>query len=406
MIHGTQRKANTDWFRNAIIYHIFIDRFAEYSSNDPGKPEFIGGSIKGITGKLDYLSDLGITCLWLSPFYKTSAYHGYHITDFLQVDPRFGTTEDLRDLIDGVHKRGMQIIGDFVPNHCSHMHPFFLDAVNSRSSPYFPWFYFTRWPDEYLCFLRYRELPKLNLDCAAAHNHLIEAALYWLRFGLDGYRIDHVLGPRNSFWLSLKANVKAEFPGAVLIGEAWMHGVKFSELKTIGAERKFFKWLFQSSETIYRDYIGIFDGVLDFRFQKLVSKLILRKNSAKTKRSLLAKIERHFAGWPEDFFLPTFLDNHDMERFLFRCKGDKEKLKEAAKLQFSIDQPAIIYYGTEAGMSQPQAFKDFKTHGDLMARQPMKWKEQDPEMLAFYKALIREKRGKVVDTPRRENGTK
>ena len=85
----------TDWFKNAIIYHILIDRFAGFTSTDNwDKPMFLGGNIKGIIKKLPYLKDLGIDTIWISPFYKTSAYHGYHITDFYQVDSHFGAEKD------------------------------------------------------------------------------------------------------------------------------------------------------------------------------------------------------------------------------------------------------------------------------------------------------------------------
>ena len=82
-----------------------------------------------------------------------------------------------------------------------------------------------------------------------------------------------------------------------------------------------------------------------------------------------------------------------MNRFLFECKNNKEKLKQAATIQFSIDQPATIYYGTEIGMNQEKSMWEFPAHGDLQARQPMNWKQQDKELLSFYKKLIGQKRG-------------
>ena len=82
----------TDWFKNSVIYHILIDRFAGFkSSKGWEKPEFLGGTIQGIIESLPYLDELGINTIWISPFYKTSEYHGYHITDFYQVEPHFGT---------------------------------------------------------------------------------------------------------------------------------------------------------------------------------------------------------------------------------------------------------------------------------------------------------------------------
>jgi len=175
---------SVDWFKDAIIYHILIDRFAGCKSNEWDKPRFLGGNIRGIINKLDYIKELGVNTLWISPFYEASAYHGYHITDFFKLDPHFGNQDDLIELINKVHKAGMRIITDFVPNHCSHKHPFFLDAQKNENTKYKKWFYFRNWPDDYLCFLSFKELPKLNLDNQKTVTHIIDSAKYWLSLGI------------------------------------------------------------------------------------------------------------------------------------------------------------------------------------------------------------------------------
>lgn len=382
----------TDWFKNAIIYHIFIDRFAGFPSADNwDKSIFLGGNIKGITKKLPYLKDLGINTLWISPFYKTSAYHGYHITDFYKVDPHFGTLKDVEKLIKTIHKYDMYIIADFIPNHCSRKHPYFKDAQENRDNPYFDWFYFTKWPHKYLCFLSISEIPKINLNNEEARNHIINAAKYWLNIGFDGFRFDHVIGPPHSFWKQFRKEIKTEFPNAVLIGEAWMLGIKRKELKTINIKNRFFKWLFgAASDSLLKEYVGELDGVLDFKFQEIIKNYIQHHDISKEVLQKLLK--RHYAHFPDNYFLPTFLDNHDMDRFLFLCGDDKEKLKEAAQIQFSLNQPAIIYYGTEIGMTQTTSMWDISVHGDIQARQPMNWKIQDMELLEFYKKLIKQRK--------------
>jgi len=218
-----------------------IDRFSSRTSNLSNKPIFLGGNLRGITEKIPYLKDLGIDVIWISPFYKTSAYHGYHITDFFKVDPHFGTEEDLVELIDYVHKNNMHIIADFVPNHCSKFHPFFQEAQQDKYSKYRKWFYFQKWPDRCLCFLHFPELPKINLDYPPAREYIINAARYWLRFGLDGFRLDHVIGPSNKFWRIFSREIKKDYPNVILIGEAWMEGIKFSDLKTIKIRGNYFK---------------------------------------------------------------------------------------------------------------------------------------------------------------------
>jgi len=380
------------WFKNSIIYHILIDRFAGFeSTNNWNQPKFLGGNIKGITKKLPYLLDLGINTIWISPFYKTTAYHGYHITDFYQVDPHFGNLDDVQDLVTECHKNNVHIIADFVPNHLSRQHPFFIDAQKNQQSKYFNWFYFTSWPEEYLSFLSIKEIPKINLYNIEAKDHIINAARYWLNQGFDGFRLDHVIGPPHLFWKEFKDNVKKEFPKAVLIGEAWMMGIKKSELKTINIKRKYMKWLFGSaSDRLFKQYLGELDGVLDFRFQELIRKYIIHANLSDI--SFKKRLEKHYSNFPNNYFLPNFLDNHDMDRFLFLCEGNKEKLKKAAKIQFSLEQPPIIYYGTETGLSQDKSVWQSSAYGDLQARKPMNWEKMDQNLLEYYKNLIKDKK--------------
>ena len=204
---------DVEWFRNSVIYQIFIDRFAGFQSTEHWEqPVFIGGNLKGIIDKLPYLMDLGVNTLWISPFYQTSAYHGYHITDFYKVDPHFGTIEDVKELINAVHQNQMHILADFVPNHCSSNHPFFKDAQKNENSQYKDWFCFTKWPKEYLCFLSVKELPKLNLENPATRDHIVNAANYWLSLGFDGFRLDHVIGPSHTFWKYFQSEIKKGYP--------------------------------------------------------------------------------------------------------------------------------------------------------------------------------------------------
>jgi cyclomaltodextrinase / maltogenic alpha-amylase / neopullulanase len=383
-----------DWVKNSVIYHIFIDRFAGFHSTENwDQPVFLGGTIRGIISKLSYLIDLGVTTLWISPFYKTSAYHGYHITDFYQVDPHFGTMEDIRDLIQAAHNQNLHIIADFIPNHCSKEHTFFKEAQNDKNSLYKEWFYFTHWPDKYLCFLSVTEIPKLNLNNPSTRDHIVDAAKYWLSMGFDGFRLDHVIGPSHAFWRYFKQKIKDDYPNAVLIGEAWMMGVKQQELRTLQIRNKFFKWLSgTASDNLFKEYTEELDGVLDFKVRELIKKYV---TDPKISKKILDKqLKNHYAHFPDNFLLPTFLDNHDMDRFLFECGNDKEKLKTAALIQFSLPQPAIIYYGTEIGMTQTNSQWTFPSNGDLQARQPMNWENQDQEILTFYKKLIQKKNKK------------
>lgn len=377
------------------IYHIFIDRFAGFPSNATDtKPKWIGGNLKGIIEKLPYIKSLGMNAIWLSPFYKTSDYHGYSVTDFYEIDSHFGTKKDLKKLVSSCHASGIKVIIDYVPNHCSSLHPFFLDAQRNRNSKYEHWFTFTKWPKKYLCFLQIKELPKLNLQNRETRDYIIGNALYWVKeFDIDGLRLDHALGPSDEFWKEFSSKIKKTKQNVVLLGEVWLQGIKFRDIKTLNMggivqayhRRKILGEKLQ--DFAMRHYAGILDGCLDFTFTKLVKDFAIKgKISENTFRE---KLKDHYKKFPKDFLLPTFLDNHDMNRFLFEAKGKKEKLMKAAKLQWSIHQPKIIYYGTEVGMSQEKDIKKARSHGDLAVRKKMIWdeKKQDRKLLAFYRGL-------------------
>ena len=330
------------WFWDAIIYQIFIDRFAGFPDiTGWEKPKFLGGNLKGIIEKLDYLSDLGITTLWLSPFCQTSAYHGYHITDFYKVDPNFGTEEDLKELITSAHSKNMRIITDFVPNHCSAYHPIFQKAQKDKNSPFYNWFYFKKWPDDYLCFLDFKILPKFNLDNKQVSQHLIDSAKHWLSMGIDGFRIDHAIGLPHAFLKIFNKEVKAVNPEAVLIGEAWIAGMSFRNLKTIRIKNKYLRWLSGiRQESVEKEYYGELDGVLDFYFRDRIIEYIAWKEKPEDYTAVLhEKLLHHYRNFPDDYLLPDFIDNHDMSRFLFECGQNREKLKMALELQFSLSQP-------------------------------------------------------------------
>lgn len=392
---------STSWFKQAIIYQIFIDRFlignpkSDKTPNDK-KPNFSGGNIQGIIDQLDYIQDLGVNTIWLSPFNSTSAYHGYHITDFFDVDKHFGSLQILKKFINLAHSKNIKVIMDFVPNHVSHKHPYFLEAIKNKKSEYRNWFFFNKWPDNYVCFLKFKELPKLNLDYQPTRDHIIDSAKYWLDQGIDGIRLDHTIGPSFAFWKEFKEKIKSHKPSAVIIGETYFHGISFNDLNTINMKSKLLIYLkyylgFNILDSVMHQYVNCFDGQLDFEFQRLLKEYIAKPKWYKPKWILNYKLKRHYKSFPKNHYLPTFLDNHDMNRFLFEADQDKNKLKKATKIQFNQKQPAIIYYGTEVGLSQKKDFKEIDSYSDLLARKMMSWENQDKDLLNYFKKLIKTK---------------
>ena len=384
------------WFRDAIIYQILIDRFAGFDAQiDWQKPVFMGGNLRGVADKIDYLTDLGINTIWLSPINKTTAYHGYHITDFNSVDERYGTEDDLRMLISLAHGKNIRIILDFVPNHCSRNHTLFQKAWMDKKSTYRNWFYFNSLSNEYKCFLHYSDLPKLNLDYPAARDHIIEAAKHWVSLGIDGFRLDHAVGLSHHFWKSFRQEIKSVRPEVVLIGEAWLEGVTLGMLGTIQIRHKYLRWMtgFKPWD-IQREYIGEFDGALDFYFRHRISEYIAWKNDPESYAiDTQMAMKRHYQRFPADYYLPSFIENHDMNRFLYDAGQDRDKLRTALRLQFSLPQPPVLYYGTETGITHDKPVSLDVPYSDIQARKPMPWQSLDYELIDYCKELIRKRKG-------------
>jgi len=357
------------WIRDAIVYQIMPDRFAlveglewtEQASMD----DIHGGTIRGIIERIDYLHELGVNCIWLTPIFPDKSHHGYHATDYFSVNPRLGTSADMHELVRELHARDMRVILDFAANHFSRQHPSFVEAQKDRNSKYHDWFHWTEWPRQYETFFGVKELPRVNVSNPDARKYLLDAARYWLEeYGVDGYRLDYALGPSLDFWTDFRQVVKRANPQAWIFGE----GV-------------------HSPETLL-NFRGRFDGMLDFQMMDSLRRTFAY--GTMTIAEFEAFLERHENYFPESFDRPNFLDNHDLNRFLWAAGDDKQLLKLAALCQFTLASQPIIYYGTEVGLSHERdiVWPDGR-HVLAEARQPMVWDgTQDLELLAYYRYLI------------------
>ncbi len=360
------------WARDAIIYQIFLDRFRT-SAPDGTFPEGLkrtqihGGTLQGVIDGLPYLADLGVNCLWLSPITPAETYHRYDATDFFTVDPVLGTLEDLKRLTDQAHALGMRVLLDFVPSHISWHHPAFLVAQQDQHAPSYEWFTFKHWPDQYRSFLdNVPSLPSLNTANDGARTYVIESALQWLRdYGIDGFRLDHAIGHGMDFWTAFRHATRAAVPDVISVAEAT-----------------------DTPDSLAR-YYGKLDGILDFPLASAFRHAFGSQNWSVEKFD-------HFLYAYEQFMTQgpgrvSFLDNHDMDRFLFVAGNDKRRLKLAALCQFTLSAVPVIYYGTEVGMSQQHEVANRAAGGDSQAREDMIWDPQqwDQDLLAFYRSLIR-----------------
>ena len=363
-----------EWTRQAVIYQIFVDRFNPGNGRSWLNPEtpagFYGGRIRGITENLDYIAELGANVLWLTPIFPSPSHHGYDATDLFEVEPRLGTKDDLKELLEAAHQRDMRVLLDFVPNHWSHLHASFQDAINNPESPYRDWYNFTHWPDEYETFFGVKELPQVNLRNLHARQSMLDAAAYWLEFGVDGYRVDYALGPSTDFWAEFRRATRSVKPDCWTFGEV----VEPSDAQL--------------------NFEGGLDGCLDFILMEGLRQGFAFKQW--TGGQLAEFLVRHEDYFPATFSRPSFLDNHDMNRFLWAVEGDKRRLRLAALCQFTLAGPPIIYYGTEIGLSQE---RDVRQEGRGLpeeSRLPMLWGDsQDLQLLKDYQSLIRLR----LDTP-------
>lgn len=174
-------RAVPDWLHEAVIYHLVADRFDPGAGRDWLAPNdlngFWGGTLRGVIDRLPYLSDLGVTCLWLSPVFASPSHHGYDTTDYRRVEPRLGTEADLVELFTAAHECGMRVILDFVANHLSSEHPAFRAAKADPASPERDWFTF-RDGDSYRSFFGVQSMPRIRTDAPGARRFLIDAAVY------------------------------------------------------------------------------------------------------------------------------------------------------------------------------------------------------------------------------------
>ena len=331
--YQVDRLVPPQWAREAVIYHIFVDRF------DPGPGrEWI------------QTEDRLVPKLGANP-----------LADEL------GGDQALRELVDRAHRRGIRVILDLVCNHISDQHPYFQEAFRDPDSPYRDWFYFD--PEEpqlpYRTFFGVPGMPQVNLDHPGAREWMLENARFWLEeFNVDGFRLDHANGPGPGFWSDFRAACRRVKPDCFCFGEV------------------------VETPEVQRAYIGRLDGLLDFHLCDALRRTYGRGASGLDE--LQSMIRRHLSYFPPDFLMTTFLDNHDMDRFPFIAGDDTETLRRAARCQFNLPGPPIIYYGTEVGLTQTVS----KTSevGLEASRGAMVWGgDQDRELYDFYQGLIAER---------------
>lgn len=358
------------WARDAVIYHVFVDRFFPGQGRNWSQTDdlngFCGGTLWGVAEKLDYIEELGVNCIWLSPVFCSPTHHGYDVVDYSNVEPRLGGDDALHFLVEAAHARGIRVVLDIALNHLSHLHPYFQDAVNNPNSLYRDWFTFDDSEVGYRSFFGVESMPQVNVGNPSARNWLINVARYWLnQFDVDGFRLDVADGPGPDFWTYFWLACKTEKPDCFCFGEV------------------------VDAPDVQRQYMGRLDGLLDFHLCDAMRRTFAQKRWSEMDFERFRS--RHEQYFPPDFLMLSFVDNHDMDRFLFMAEGEKESLYRAAAIQMSLPNIPVIYYGTEVGITQ--AVSSRAGYGLHVNRVPMLWgDEQDGMMLQLYKDLIAQRR--------------
>lgn len=362
------------WAANKVVYQIFPSRFATTQPVDkklwykaPITPmDDLHGNLRGIIEHLDYIKDLGIDVVYLTPIFKSNSCHKYDTIDYYQVDPSFGTTEDLKELVQKSHERGMKVVLDAVYNHSGREFFAFQDILEKgEKSKYLDWYFIDELPPRgewgeipnFKCFGYYGGMPKLNLKNPEVEKYITDVACYWIKeCDIDGWRLDVGDEISHFFWKNFRKAIKAVKKDMLIIGEIWHYAGDFLE----GDE-----W-----DTVmnYPFYLNLIDLFADEKIN--VSQFV--QNLGYLKGRLNKKC------YP---LMWNLIDSHDTARFLHLCNDNKKKQHLAAAFQLLLPGMPMVYYGDEYAM--PGA-------NDPDCRRGMYWDEeyQDKEMYNWYKKLM------------------
>jgi glycosidase len=340
-LHDADRIETVAWMKDAVFYEIFVDRFyrgCEEKEDSyinlkwgekPTPKSFAGGDLKGIQEKLDYLKELGVNTIYLTPIFTSISNHKYDISDYKQIDPHFGTNDDFRALVESAHGKGMRIVLDAVFNHCGAGMMQFQDVLKKgKKSPYFDWFIIDGdKPDmeavNYECFGFSNYMPKLNADNKEVREFLLDIALFWIReYDIDGWRLDVSDEISHNFWRIFRKAVKQEKSDCVIIGENWHNAYAFLR----GDE---------------------YDGIMNYAFTKAC--LDLFKFGTVDAMGFAGKLNHLLMRNkdPVNAMMLNLLDSHDTYRFFTEIKKDKDKLLAAVAIMTCFTGAPCIYYGTE-----------------------------------------------------------
>lgn len=365
-----------DWMRSAVFYQIFVERFRQGNEKKdtsyinmkwdekPTPKSFAGGDLAGIIEKMDYLKELGINALYLTPVFRSISNHKYDIIDYFTVDPHFGTKEELRQLVKLAHENGIRVVLDAVFNHCSMEMQQFQDVLEKgRESRFYDWFIIDGdFPEpekmNYECFAACNYMPKLNTANEEVQDFLLEIAIYWIREAdIDGWRLDVSDEVSHGFWRRFRKAVKKEKPDSVIIGENWHDAYAY----LMGDQ---------------------YDSIMNYAFTKACLDYFAK--GVFSAKDMADKLNSNLMRNTEQVnrMMLNLLDSHDTHRFFTEVNKDKDKMLAAIALEMVFEGAPCLYYGTELCMEggyDPDSRRGF----------PWDTKSWDMDFLEKVKELIR-----------------
>ncbi|MBS1250076.1 MAG: Neopullulanase [Chloroflexi bacterium] len=365
------------WVQDAVFYQIFPDRFANGDkSNDPPNVQkwgaeptiwnFLGGDLRGVIQKFDYLLDLGINAIYFNPIFLATSNHRYNISNYYRIDPKLGDMADFQALLDVAHSNNVRVILDGVFNHCGRGFFAFNDVLeNHRHSPYMDWFHINGHPvdayspgdaRDYEAWWKFKSLPKFNTDNPHVRQYIFDVARFWIEQGADGWRLDVPSEIDDDiFWAEFRQVVKSVNRDAYLLGEIWD-----GDSRWVGEDH--------------------FDGLMDYPVRDALLDFLRERISADV---FAEKVEHLLKAYPRSnvyaMYLP--LGSHDTRRVKTKLEGDIKKLKLAFLFQFAYPGAPAIYYGDEIGLEGGK---------DPDCRRAFPWDEKkwDMELRSWVKTLI------------------
>jgi cyclomaltodextrinase / maltogenic alpha-amylase / neopullulanase len=364
-----------EWVKDSIFYQIFVDRFFDGNKNNnynvnsrwgelPTRENFFGGDLEGISAKITYLKDLGITAIYLTPIFKAPSNHKYDTEDYLKIDPSFGNIDTLKKLLEIAHDNDIRIILDGVFNHTGDYFWAFRDIIkNGKNSPYLDWYFVENIPvvrkpkPNYKIFGEAEFLPKINLENPEVKKYIFEVVKFWTNTGIDGWRLDVPFEIKNhDFWKEFRYIVKKIKKDAYLVGEFWEDASPWLE----GDE---------------------FDGATNYRLLDLIKSYFVHAKAGK--EDFIKNTETIISdyGWIITQNMLNLLGSHDTKRFLTVCDNDIEKFKLALAFIMTFPGAPIVYYGDEVGITGDD---------DPDNRRAMLWdyEKQNKDLISFYKDII------------------